>query len=147
MATEQLEAFFKEADADGSGELTLDELKIMLRKRHYKGTDREIEEFFEDADISKDNKVSLEEYLGAMANIPSSTHNEAFVRRTFALFDNDGSGTIDVNELQNVFDYMKKTNKANLDVDAMMKAADVDASGTLDYEEFISAIQPLLQGK
>ena len=43
MPTEQdYMNFFKEADADGSGELTLDELKGILRRKGYSKSDSEI---------------------------------------------------------------------------------------------------------
>ena len=37
-----LERFFQEADADGSGQLTLTELAVTLRKYGYTGTDQEV---------------------------------------------------------------------------------------------------------
>ena len=39
---EQFDQFFAEADADGSGELTLDELLGMMKKRGYTGSDGDI---------------------------------------------------------------------------------------------------------
>ena len=39
---EDFVAFFNEADTDGSGDLTLDELTAMLKSRGYKGSDDQI---------------------------------------------------------------------------------------------------------
>jgi len=42
MSADNYKRFFTEADADGSGYLTLEELSAILRKNGYKGTDCEI---------------------------------------------------------------------------------------------------------
>ena len=36
------ERFFKDADVDGSGNISFDELVTVLRKRGYRGTDKEL---------------------------------------------------------------------------------------------------------
>ena len=39
---QRFEQFFKDADVDGSGTLTLDELVNQLKKNGYRGTDRSL---------------------------------------------------------------------------------------------------------
>jgi len=90
-------------------------------------------------DLSGDQKVSLEEYLTAMGQIPPKNHKEANMRSVFRSFDKDGSGSIDHNELKAA---MKEagSNLSDADVDRIIKMVDKDGSGTLNYEEFIKEV-------
>lgn len=131
--------FFQEADKDGSGFLTLDELTAVLRKKGYKGTDANIKGMFGSSDISGDNKISLEEYLTAMGQLPAKDHKTAAMRSCFVSFDKDGSGSIDRKELQAVFAELGRT-LSEEEVARMIALSDKDSSGTINYEEFIAEV-------
>jgi len=133
------EEFFREADADKSGHLSLAELTEMLRKKGYKDPDSKIQAMFRSVDTSGDNKVSLEEYLTAMGELPEKDHKGAAMRQVFREFDQNGDGTIDRTELDNVFKSMGKT-FTSAELDRMIALADEDKSGKLDYEEFIHKV-------
>lgn len=60
------------------------------------------------------------------------------MRRVFAIFDKDGNGAIDPNELQEVFSEMGK-HFTDEEVKRMIERCDLDGSKTLNYEEFIIA--------
>jgi len=133
------EKFFRDADKDGSGYLTLEELTTILRSKGYKESDAKIKTMFCTVDSTGDNKVSLEEYLTAMGEIPEKNHKEASMRSVFRSFDKDGSGTIDRTELETA---LKETG-ANLspkELDRIIQLTDKDGTGTLDYEEFIAQV-------
>ena len=55
------------------------------------------------------------------------------------MFDKDGNGSIEKKELQAVFAEMGKV-FTDKEVEKMMEVADVDHSGSVDYEEFICAV-------
>ncbi|XP_013383809.1 calmodulin-like [Lingula anatina] len=76
MASEQakFEAFFKNADKDGSGSLTFDELAQTLRNSGYKGSDETLKNYFSNADISGDGIVTFDEYMVAMGQVPPEQH-------------------------------------------------------------------------
>lgn len=129
--------FFVEADKDNSGHLTLDELTLVLRKKGYRGTDEEIKAMFGASDNSGDNKISLEEYLIAMGQLPPRDHKAAAMRSAFRAFDKDGSGSIDRHELHAVLNEFRQT-YSEADAARLIELGDTDNSGCLNYEEFIA---------
>ena len=61
------------------------------------------------------------------------------MRRVFSMFDKDGNGSIDKEELGAVFKEMGKHFNEK-DMRSMMEVADSDHSGSLEYEEFIRIV-------
>ena len=61
------------------------------------------------------------------------------MRSLFREFDKDGSGVIDRSELDAVFDELGKDFDDD-ELQRMIGLADKDATGTLDYEEFIGYV-------
>jgi Ca2+-binding EF-hand superfamily protein len=131
--------FFDDADKDKSGFLSQEELVAALRKNGYKGTDDQIKAMFNSVDFSGDNKISLDEYLAAMGQVPPKEHKAATMRSLFRSFDKDGSGSIDRSELDAVFKEMGKSFTDD-ELKRMIQLADKDATGTLEYEEFIGYV-------
>jgi Ca2+-binding EF-hand superfamily protein len=139
MSSDGYKQFFTEADTDGSGYLTLEELIAVLRKKGYKDSDAKIRGMFNAVDTSGDNKVSLEEYLVAMGAMPQKDHKSAAMRSCFRSFDKNGDGKIDSAELDQVFREMGKVLPKE-DLDRIIQLSDKDHSGALDYEEFIAQV-------
>ena len=69
----------------------------------------------------------------------SSPFSTAAMRRIFNTFDVDGNGSIDKGELKQIFAEMGKVFN-DTEIEKMMSIADEDDSGTLEYEEFITAM-------
>jgi len=135
------EQFFKDADKDSSGSLTLTELTDLLRKQGFKDADTKIQAMFRSCDSSGDNKVSLEEFLIAMGQLPPKDQKQASMRQCFREFDVNGDGTIDRQELGAVFKSLGG-HLTDAEVDRIMQLADKDKSGCMDYEEFIKQVFP-----
>jgi len=133
------ERFFAEADKDGSGSLTLSEVTSMLRQNGYKESDDKIKAMFNAFDLSGDQKISKEEYLVAMGEVPPKNHKEANMRKCFRGFDKDGSGSIDREELRGA---MREYNSdmPDTEVERLLQIVDKDGSGSIDYEEFIAQV-------
>jgi len=135
-----VEQFFREADTDGSGFLTVQELTSVLQKKGYKVKNaQEIEKMFHAMDVEGDKKVSFDEYMQAMGQRPATEHKAAHLRRIARSFDKSGDGKIDRSELKAIFTEMK-SEVTDAELDRMMAAADKDSSGSLDYEEFIERV-------
>ncbi|HIK12170.1 MAG TPA: EF-hand domain-containing protein [Oscillatoriaceae cyanobacterium M33_DOE_052] len=72
------------------------------------------------------------------AEMTKSTISEAEVQKlweAFTVFDADGSGAISVEELGQVVRSLGQ-NPSDIELREMIKEVDVDASGTIDFEEF-----------
>jgi Ca2+-binding EF-hand superfamily protein len=133
------EKFFDQADQDKSGFLTMDELTATLRQNGYKDSDEKIKTMFGAVDISGDKKISKEEYLTAMGEMPPKNHKEASMRSCFRSFDKDGSGSIDAKELKAALKECG-SNMSDEEVNRLIQLVDKDGSGSLNYEEFIAKV-------
>jgi len=139
MAANGVEQFFREADTDNSGYLTIQELSSLLNRKGYKTTPDQVKAMFNSIDVEGDGKVSYEDYLEGMGQRPDTHHKAASMRRVFRSFDKSGDGFIDRSELAAAFQEMKM-NLSDAEVTQMMKMVDTDGSGSLNYEEFIERV-------
>ncbi|KAG4081654.1 calmodulin [Neocallimastix lanati (nom. inval.)] len=111
--TEEQIAEFKEAfslfDKDGDGSITTKELGTVMR--------------------------SLE-FLTMMARKMKDTDSEEEIKEAFKVFDKDGNGFISAAELRHVMTNLgeKLTDE---EVDEMIREADIDGDGQINYEEFV----------
>mmetsp|Transcript_1591 Transcript_1591/g.1914 ORF Transcript_1591/g.1914 Transcript_1591/m.1914 type:complete len:200 (-) Transcript_1591:1290-1889(-) len=57
----------------------------------------------------------------------------------FALFDEDGNGTIDIDELEKMISKLTETAApSRKKLEAMMESVDADGDGTIDFREFVT---------
>ena len=71
-----------------------------------------------------------------MARKMRDTDSEEDIREAFKVFDKDGNGYISAAELRHVMTNLGE--KMNDDeVDEMIREADVDGDGQINYEEFV----------
>nr|AKU78333.1 putative calcium binding protein KEY [Pectinaria gouldii] len=109
MATShQYEQWFRSADKDGSGYLTSKELSKALKAKGYKIGRKQLKEQFKQFDLDGDGKITLQEYLIAMGQVPEVLHKEATLRKAFEKADRNGDGNLDIGELNPIFVEMKK---------------------------------------
>jgi len=81
----------------------------------------------------RDQKIfQLEELLQAARDGP-----EATIRRKFRRWDKDGDGSIGRSELAGVLKRTLGSSLAESEADCIFRAADSDASGLIDYDEFV----------
>ena len=133
----QYEQFFKQADKDGSGFLSLEELTVVLKKNGY--TDEKIKATFTTVDASGDKKISLDEFLVAMGQRSSNEHRAARLRAVFRSFDKNGDGTIGASEMKAVWAEAGR-NLTEAELKQLMAKVDKDGSGTITYEEFVKEV-------
>ena len=88
--------------------------------------------------------MTAEEVSEAPETEPSSEEDverdDEKYRKTFSVFDKDGSGSISIEELTEVM----KTSGADLtndEISEMMKEADSDGNGEVDFEEFVKMMK------
>ncbi|XP_013388466.1 probable calcium-binding protein CML10 [Lingula anatina] len=141
MDKEQFEAFFKEADSDQNGTLSLCELCGILRKKGYRGKDEEIKKYFESVDTSGDGQISLEEYMVAMGLVPPVHHKAAMFRGVFQQFDKNGDGKIDKHELKACLAELGRNYTEEETARWLAQIEDKDGdTETMNYEEFIKEV-------
>ncbi|VFR02839.1 unnamed protein product [Cuscuta campestris] len=129
-------------DRDGSGKVNAKELGIVMRSLGQSLTEAELEEMIKEADTNRSGTIDFNEFLGLMGSKKLSREEEDELRDAFRVFDKDNNGHITTDELRHVgVDTVRLSQKlSDAEVEEMMKEADVDDNGVIDYHEFVNVI-------
>ena len=142
---EDVKAAFFRFDKDNDGSIDRNELRSMLAATGKTPTDSEVESLFNKGDTDGDGKIDLQEFIKLMFPLSTETlcklqksfKNLKEIKTAFRKYDTDGDGHITRLELRQV---MAKFSE--LEVDAVFALGDIDKSGGIDYQEFISLMVP-----
>lgn len=106
-----------------------------MRKLGQNPSEGELIEMINSVDDNGDNEIDFEEFLILMKSRIGERDPEKELRDAFAVFDTDGSGSIDRKELKRL---MKKLGQAltEAELDAMMDEVDTNGDGEISFEEF-----------
>ncbi|XP_074840317.1 calmodulin, striated muscle [Carettochelys insculpta] len=138
--TEEQIAEFKEAfslfDRDGDGSITTGELGTVMRSLGQNPTESELRDMIGELDTDGSGTVDFPEFLSMMARKMRDTDSEEEIREAFRVFDRDKNGYISTAELRHVMTNLgeKLTDE---EVDEMIKEADSNCDGQVNYEEFV----------
>lgn len=119
---------------DGDGTISPQELTSVMRNFGQNPSDAELKAIMKDMDSNNDGNIDFNEFLCLMAarsKVPA-LDSEDELREAFKVFDRDGSGLINLEELKAV---MKRLGIRLTDeeYDIMMKEADQDGNGVVDF--------------
>lgn len=139
--SEDVIAEFREAfalfDKDGDGVITTKELGTVMRALGQNPTEAELKDMIAEVDIDNNGTIDFPEFLAMMTKKARTMDTEEEIREAFKVFDRDGNGFITAAELRHVMTTLgeKLTNE---EVDAMIREADVDGDGQINYDEFVA---------
>ncbi|KAL9556128.1 hypothetical protein MBANPS3_002020 [Mucor bainieri] len=132
-------AEYKEAfqlfDTDGDGSITAIELGTVLRKFGMKPTDAELQDMVNDVDADGNGNIDFTEFLGLVKNMKTNTDETDDLKEAFKVFDVDGNGLIDREELRKVMSSLNES-LSEEELDAMIKEADTNGDGQISFDEF-----------
>lgn len=141
--TEEQIAEYKEAfslfDKDGDGTIDATELGTVMRSLGHQPSEEEIIDMINEADVDGNGTIDFAEFIQMM---PAASKNERDenaeeeMLEAFKVFDSDGNGNISADELRQIMANLgeKLTDE---EVDEMVKEADIDGDGEINYEEFV----------
>ena len=138
--TEEQIAEFKEAfslfDKDGDGTITTKELGTVMRSLGQNPTEAELADMINEVDADGNGTIDFPEFLTMMARKMKDTDSEEEILEAFKVFDKDGNGFISAAELRHIMTNLgeKLTDE---EVDEMLREADIDGDGQINYEEFV----------
>ena len=138
--TDEQIAEFKEAfalfDKDGDGTITTKELGTVMRSLGQNPTEAELQDMINEVDADGNGTIDFPEFLNLMARKMKDTDSEEELKEAFKVFDKDGNGFISAAELRHVMTNLgeKLTDE---EVDEMIREADVDGDGQVNYDEFV----------
>ena len=134
---------FKEAfeifDKDKDGYITTKELGDIMKNLGQTPSEAELQDMINEVDIDGNGTIDFKEFLGLMARKMRDNDSEEELIEAFKVFDRDGNGLISNVELQHVMASLGE-NVTMDEVDEMIKEADLDGDGYINYEEFVKMI-------
>ncbi|KAI6038533.1 hypothetical protein EDC04DRAFT_2693882 [Pisolithus marmoratus] len=136
----QLPGQFKEAfslfDKDGDGTITTKELGTVMRSLGQNPTEAELQDMINEVDADGNGTIDFPEFLTMMARKMRDTDSEEEIKEAFKVFDKDGNGYISAAELRHVMTNLGEK-LTDAEVDEMIREADVDGDGQINYDEFV----------
>ncbi|KAF5750605.1 putative calcium-dependent protein kinase [Tripterygium wilfordii] len=132
-----LKEMFKMIDTDNSGQITFEELKVGLKRFGANLTELEIYNLMQAADVDNSGTIDYDEFIAATLHL-NKIEREDNLYAAFSYFDKDGSGYITLDELQKACD---EFGMEDVHLEEMIKEADQDNDGQIDYNEFVAMMQ------
>ena len=126
-------------DSNKDGNVNSLELANILKSININASDEEIKEIIEELELEGNNEVNFENFVSIVNRREKDVDSEEEVLKAFKLFDKEGNGLININELKNIMLSVGKNIKEE-ELNVMLKEADTDMDGYINYEEFIRSL-------
>ena len=139
---ETIKRQFLALDEDGSGEISIMELGSILQDPRLKMSEDDIAALIAEFDIDGSGTIDICEFLILMGNrknkqlIHKAIILRSAIRKAFKQFDRDGNGYITKKEFKTVM-RRRTAGVTDAQIDAMIKDADRNGDGKIDYDEFV----------
>ena len=133
---------FSVLDKNGDGLITREELGTVMRSLGQNPTDADLQDIINEVDADRDGTINFNEFLTMMELKRRQSRAEAELKEAFQLFDRDSNGLISAEELSHVMKNID-ANMSDTEIDEMMREADRDGDGQIDYAEFVRMMSPL----
>ncbi|XP_019500082.1 PREDICTED: calmodulin-like [Hipposideros armiger] len=131
----EFKAAFTRFDKNGDGTISVQELGDVMRTLGQNPSEAELKDIIARVDTDGDGAISFEEFLAAMVKRMKSMGGDHDMREVFQAFDLDGDGHITVDELKQAMAQVGEK-LSQKELEAMIREADVDQDGKVNYEEF-----------
>eukprot|EP00486_Rosalina_sp_Unknown_P001511 CAMPEP_0201574364 /NCGR_PEP_ID=MMETSP0190_2-20130828/18802_1 /ASSEMBLY_ACC=CAM_ASM_000263 /TAXON_ID=37353 /ORGANISM="Rosalina sp." /LENGTH=160 /DNA_ID=CAMNT_0048002503 /DNA_START=155 /DNA_END=637 /DNA_ORIENTATION=- len=137
--TEEQVGYLKDAfnwmDEDGNGTVEPEEVAAILKKLGFDLSKEEITDIMCSLDENGDGVMDFGEFKDMMNRRLSINSEQAELRDTFNLFDKDQDGKISFDDLKKTLTQLGEA-VTDQDVKDMIKEADLNGTGYIDFEEF-----------
>ncbi|XP_052124880.1 calmodulin-like isoform X3 [Frankliniella occidentalis] len=141
--TEDQVAEFKEAfmlfDRDEDGTITMAELGVVMRSLGQRPTETELRDMVNEVDQDGNGTIEFNEFLQMMSKKMKGADGEEELREAFRVFDKNKDGLISSSELRHVMTSLGEK-LSDEEVDDMIREADLDGDGMVNYEEFVTIL-------
>ncbi|CAA6662748.1 unnamed protein product [Spirodela intermedia] len=140
LLTEEETSEFHEAfclvDRDGEGCITLEELAAVIRSLTPNATSQGLRQISREVDADGSVTIEFRQFLNIIWETKLEVDAEEELKESFKVFDKDQDGFISAFELRTVMASLgeKLTDE---EVEQMIREADVDGDGKVNYEEFV----------
>ena len=130
---------FDKYDSNKDGNVNSDELANILKAININVSDEEIKEIIEEIELEGNNEINFENFISIVNRREKDVDTKEEVLNAFKFFDKEGNGLININDLKYIMINVSK-NLSEAEIDDMLKEADLDMDGFINYEEFIRSL-------
>ncbi|XP_037921203.1 calmodulin-like isoform X2 [Hermetia illucens] len=138
--SEEQVAEFKEAfmlfDKDEDGTITMAELGVVMRSLGQRPSETELRDMVNEVDQDGNGTIEFNEFLQMMSKKMKGADGEDELKEAFRVFDKNNDGLISSSELRHVMTNLGEK-LSEEEVDDMIKEADLDGDGMVNYHEFV----------
>merc|ERR1719461_1228456 len=127
------DAFIKEAREDGSVDSS--QVSRIMKAIGQNPSEAEIQDMVNQVDKDGTGSIDFPEFLLMMSLKLDSENAEDEIREAFQVFDGDGNGFINRQELAVVMGNLGES-LTQEEIQGMIDQADIDGDGVINYEEF-----------
>ncbi|XP_063693335.1 uncharacterized protein LOC134825124 isoform X2 [Bolinopsis microptera] len=132
----ELKDIFAMFDKDNSGSIDVNELESMVSSLGITATKEDLNDMIAEADIDKSGTIEFDEFKTLIGpHFQKEKPPEDYID-AFNFFDKDGDGFISRTELRTIMNTVD-SKLAESDIEDMIKEADQNGDGKIDFDEFI----------
>lgn len=143
---ERFRAVFTQVDTDGNGTIDISELKILFSLLGITCSDEELSHLIKIVDVDHSGSLSFEEFVTLiclLADAHAKAQHRADLKLVFDSVDTDGSGSICIGELGEMFQKLGYETTLE-ELTQLIQHVDADGNGSLDFEEFLALMDIFL---
>ena len=132
----EFKAAFELFDKDRDGAINNKELGTVMRNLGQNPSEEELKQMIKEIDLDGNGVIDFNEFLYLMVKKMNGNDTEEELLEAFKVFDRDGNGYVTSHELRSVMTSLCEGTTPE-EVEEMIKEADIDGDGQIDYQEFV----------
>ena len=133
---EEYKKIFKLHSNGENGYINKNDLVTIFKSINIDASDEEIKEIIKQLDLEEKKEINYDEFLSIINQREKDVDEQEEVLKAFKVFDKDGNGLININELKDIMLSIGNNWDEN-EINEMFVDADYDNDGYINYEEFV----------
>ena len=135
----EIKNIFEKFDSNKDGYVNSSELANIIKSININVSDEELLEIIQEIELEVNGEINFEYFLSIVKRRENDIDTEEELLNAFKVFDKEGNGLINLNELKHIM--LKVCNNiSESEINEMLKEADTDMDGYINYEEFVRSI-------
>ena len=127
---------------NGTDRIRTRDLGTLMRSVGQFVTDSDLIDMANRFDMDMNGTIDVKNFLSLMTHVASDGDNEEELRAAFRAFDDGGRGTIPAAALRHIMTSLGDKLPED-EVDEMMREANIDSDGVINYEEFVTMMMTM----